>query len=307
VRKDALLLHCLAVLAAGCASTPSTKAGSGPLMAVTVDDLPVHSALPPGETRIGIARSVIAALEAENVPAVGFINGAGVEREPSLIQVLEEWAAAGLPLGNHGWSHADLKQVTVDQYRGEIVRNEPLLERLSPDGKWRWFRYPNLSEGETPQKRQAIRAILAERGYRIAAVTMNFDDWAFNNAYGRCAARRDRKTMARLERRFLQAARSEALAARRMARRLTGRDIPYVLLLHVGTMDAKLMPDLLALYRRLGYAFVPLEEAQADPFYAADNDPRLAPQPSGLAERVEARRLVPAGKTRIAELDGICR
>ena len=58
--------------------------------------------------------------------------------------------------------------------------------------------------------------------------------------------------------------------SRAMARALYGEDIPYVLLLHTGAFHARMLPQVLALYRSKGAAFVSLEEAQSHPFYEAD-------------------------------------
>src|SRR4030095_16919065 len=134
-----------------------------------------------------------------------------------------------------------------------MARRSPAMKRccnaFHRSGAGIGFAIPSLPRGWIPQ---SVRRILAERGYRIAAVTMDFGDWQFNNAYGRCAAKGDKKAMAKLERQFLEDARISATYFREMSQKLHGRDIPYVLLTHIGTVDAKLMPQLLALYREMG-------------------------------------------------------
>ena len=40
---------------------------------------------------------------------------------------------------------------------------------------------------------------------------------------------------------------------------VAGREFPQVLLLHANQLNADLMPDLLAMFRRRGYGFVSLE------------------------------------------------
>jgi hypothetical protein len=77
---------------------------------------------------------------------------------------------------------------------------------------------------------------------------------------------------------------------------LAGRELPLVLLMHVGAFDARMLPRTLALYRRLGFRFVSLAEAQADPFYAAANDPRL-PGPSPSLDRLSAEAGLPPAPT----------
>jgi peptidoglycan-N-acetylglucosamine deacetylase len=302
IRAKLILLLALATLSA-CATTSAE-----PLeLAVTVDDIPVHGDLLPGSSRVEIGRAIVAALVDAQVPAAGFVNGAPIEQDMPSEGVLADWTAAGLQLGNHSWSHASVDETILDAYRAEIERNEPLLQRHYPNGDWRWFRYPYLHEGKDEAKRAGVRALLAERGYRIAAVTMNFDDWAFNDAWLRCAERGDTARMAKLERDFLAAGRAAARQSRRMARRLYRRDIPYVLLMHLGTIQARLFPRLLADYRTLGFRFVTLADAQRDPVYAHDNDPRLPPGPAGLEAQMEARGLeVTEPALTQAELAEIC-
>ncbi|MBN9324642.1 MAG: polysaccharide deacetylase family protein, partial [Delftia acidovorans] len=132
---------------------------------------------------------VIAALKAGGAPAMGFVNGVQLEREPASAPVLGKWRAAGLTLGNHGWSHANLDQLSDAQFLAELEKNEPILAARMGAADLRWFRYPFLSEAATdPARRARIRKLLAERGYKVATVTMDFSDWAYNDAYARCVA-----------------------------------------------------------------------------------------------------------------------
>jgi len=108
---------------------------------------------------------------------------------------------------------------------------------------------------------------------------MSFNDFNWNAPYAACAAKRDGRGIAQLERSFLADAREAALAARTAAQARLGRDIPYVLLMHVGAFDAHMLPALLDLYSRMGFRFVDLANAERDPFYARALD-MTAPGPS---------------------------
>ncbi len=61
-------------------------------------------------------------------------------------------------------------------------------------------------------------------------------------------------------------------AQRDLARQVFGRDINHVLLLHLGSFSAEILPDLFALLTKQGFEIVTLEEAQSDPVYATDPD-----------------------------------
>lgn len=278
-------------------------------IALTFDDLPAHSTLPPGETRVAVAKQIIAALKAAGTPPVyGFVNGVQLEREPNSAPVLDMWRAAGFPLGNHTWSHMNLNQSTATDFEADVVRNEALLAARMAGADWRWLRYPFLGEGDTPEKRDAVRTFLAGRGYRVASVTMSFGDYAWNEPYARCRGLGDDKSVAALEAGYLQAAKDELAHARTLARVAVGHDIPYVLLMHLGAFDARMLPRLLAYYRAEGVRFVSLPEAERSPFYAPDAAWSPSPAPTTLENAVRARGLpAPASTADLAALDRVCR
>lgn len=281
---------------------------AAPEVAFTFDDLPVHAALPPGGSRVAIARRIIAALKAAKMPpAYGFVNAVGTANEPTSAPVLDMWRAAGNLLGNHTWSHPGLTKLTVAEYEDEIVRNEPVLTELG--GDWHWFRYPYLDEGDTPQKRAEIRSFLAGRGYRIATVTMGFGDWLYSDVYARCVAKNDKSAIARIERDYLTAAANYITYSRAQSKALYGRDIPYVLLLHIGAFEAKTLPQLIALYRKHGFKFITLPQAEADPSYQAYTEPSLPAPPKDMEQLMLARNLTPPPAPTMyeTELNAMCR
>lgn len=278
-------------------------------VAFTWDDLPVHSVLPPGETRVQIGRKLIAAMKDAHLPPVyGFVNGAGLEREPASASMLKEWRDAGFELGNHTWSHMNLNTNTVAAWEEDLLKDEPVLRQYAAGANWHWLRYPFLAEGDSPEKRAETRKFLAEHGYRIAAVTMSFGDYMWNEPYARCVTKNDGAAIAQLESSYLDAAAADADFRRAMAKALFGRDIPYVLLMHVGAFDARMLPRLLKVYREKGFSFITLEGAEKDPFYRSSVDPSLPEQPDLLESAMEARGLpLPERPKPMVDPDSLCR
>jgi peptidoglycan-N-acetylglucosamine deacetylase len=290
----------LALVPALLAATPAAAQE----VAITFDDLPAHSSLPPGVTRLDVARGLLKALEKARVRSVhGFINGVQLEREPDSAEVLDLWRAAGHPLGNHTWSHPNLDLVGPERFIADAQRNEMLLGGQQP-----WFRYPYLAEGSAPEARAQVRTWLSARGYRIASVTLSFDDWAFNDPYARCMAKGDEGAVAELERQYLAWAKASLDHSRRLAKALYGRDIPYVLLMHLGAMDARMLPRLLTQYRRAGVRFVSLDTAMRDSFYRADYEARPTEAPTTLEAEATRRGLpVPTKAWSAGALNSVCR
>ena len=298
-----------ALLAAALALVATTAhAADKPVIAFTWDDLPAHGALPPGVTRVQVAADLLRAAADAKAPAFGFINGAHTVKEPDSAPVLKMWREAGQPLGNHTWSHPNLKDLTPEQFAAEIEGDEPMLKTLMGANDWRWLRYPFLSEGDTPEKRLAVRAWLAAHRYKIASVTMSFADYAYNEPYARCAAKGDQAAIAELETRYLESAAAVADRARAMSKTLYGKDIPYVLLMHGGAFDARMAPRLYKLYQDRGFGFTTLAKAQKHPFYRTDLNPGLPPEPTTLENALRAKGLpVPTNPVDDKAFEGMCR
>jgi len=301
--KRAALAMSVACCLAACATAPRTAAQ--PMIAVTVDDLPVHGAIPKSETNTGVARAVISALKAQDVAAYGFVNGYWTEKDPATLEVLSLWRAAGLPLANHGWSHRHLNEMTAAEFEQELVRNEPLLRMGAED--WHWFRYPFLDEGEDDAKRAASRDVLARHYYKVAAVTMDFSDWAWTAPYARCRDAGDAAAVKRLEEMYVKAARESIEYSRSLSRTIYGRDIPYVLLLHISAFEGRMLPRLLQLYRDEGFRFVSLAEAESDPAYTDQVQLGLPAEPKGLEDKASRKIPLPSRTDYQPALETMCR
>jgi peptidoglycan-N-acetylglucosamine deacetylase len=279
-------------------------------VAITVDDLPVHGDLPGGMTRAEIAKKMIEAFKAKGVPGVyGFVNAKNIGGDQEKADVLATWANSGFPLGNHTFSHIDLNASTVQAFENEITINEDPLRVFMGDRDWHWFRYPYLHEGDTLEKRHAVRKYLGDHGYKIAQVTLDFGDYAWNNPYARCAAKHDTQSIEWLKSSYLQTAKDDIALDRKLSVMLFGRDIKYVLLMHIGALDSILLPDLLDLFKKEGFDFVSLEEAEKDPAYQSDPDAPLLHGGTFLEQLTEARHLKypPHPDRPMDKLDTICK
>jgi peptidoglycan-N-acetylglucosamine deacetylase len=280
----------------------------GQQMAVTIDDLPAHGALPAGMTRSQIADSILKTLKREGLPPVyGFINGGRGVEDPDSPVVLQAWRKAEQPLGNHTWAHLDLNKETAEEFGTEVSRNEPLLESLMGKNDWHWLRYPFLHEGDTVEKRRAVRGWLFAHGYKIAEVSMDFEDYLWNAPYARCVAKHDAASIAKLHDSYLAVADQYYGVFRQLSQLVYGRDVKYVLLMHVGAFDARMLPELLKLYRAKGVKFISLPDAMSDPAYRDDPD---IGEPNGgtfLELMLEKKKIkFPANSKPYKELEAMC-
>ena len=134
------------------------------------------------------------------------------------------------------------------------------------------MRYPYLEEGETAEKRYAIRSYLVKRSYKIAPVSVDFEDWLFGPPYIRCTNKKDEKELRRLEDLYIEKAILRYKYSMELAKRIYGaaRRIKHILLLHMTPMTAHMLDELLNALEKNGVKFVTFESAVNDPVYTED-------------------------------------
>ncbi len=281
----------------------------GQEVALTFDDLPAHGPVPEGQTRVSLITAILKDLQAAHAPEVyGFINAGKLEQTPADMEVLKLWRAAGFPLGNHTYTHPSLNRISVSEFEQNIEQNEKLLKSLMDGEDWHWLRYPFLDEGDTVEKRRIVRAYLKDRGYRIAQVTLDFQDWAWNAPYARCVAKKDSKSIEQLKTMYMNTAAEFLGLGPKLAKTVYGRDIKHVLLLHVGGFETVMLPRLLDLLKQRGFKLVTLPEAESDAAYQSDPDIVLQEGGTLLEQMMVAKHLpIPAhDPVPINELESMC-
>ncbi|MGD1023715.1 MAG: polysaccharide deacetylase family protein [Candidatus Sulfotelmatobacter sp.] len=277
-------------------------------LAITFDDLPRNGELPPGVTQAETAKNVVEILKKRHVPPVyGFINAKKLEGSPDGAEGLKVWAAAE-PVGNHTYAHMDLEQNTAEAFEREIEEDEPTLELLGSKDTWHWLRYPYLHEGDTVEKRRAVRAYLKAHGYRIAQVSLDWEDYLWNFAYAKCAAKNDTKSMEWLRSSYLSTASAFLDLGREQAKLIYGHEINYVLLMHLGAYSSTILPDALDLLKKKGFKLVTLEEAESDAAYDGDPDVGLHDAGTMLDQWMQVKGIKdpPHAEKPYKELESVC-
>ena len=262
----------------GAQETARPDPGPVPLdrrVAVTFDDVPLTGysdhACDAAALR-DITRRLVERVVALDMPATGLVVESRVcdELRPELLpELLAVWLDAGLDLGNHTFSHPDLNRVPVAAYTADIVRGEATARALLRErgANLRYFRYPLLHAGTSPETKHAVESFLDSRGYSIAPVTIDNQEWVYSAVYARAKHRGDSTTVRRVSEAYLAHMDESFAYYERLSTDLLGYEIPQVLLLHANEMNADLLGDLAALLRWRGYRFIPLDEALADPAY----------------------------------------
>ena len=125
------------------------------------------------------------------------------------------------------------------------------MRRLAARGRTlRFYRHPFLFTGPTPEIKKGMQAFLDAQGYRVAPVTLDNADYQFAALYTRPQYRE------RVREAYVPYMESIVAFFEQRSIEVVGREFPQILLLHANELNADLMPDLLAMFRRRGYTFV---------------------------------------------------
>ena len=222
-------------------------------VAVTFDDLPANPAIAPR-----LLRAIVRA----RVPAIGFVNENKLTSDAH-IDVLKHWHAAGLDLGNHTYSHRDLHVIGADAFTRDIMRGEEVTTAIL-GSRPTWFRHPFLHTGNTLEAKQEVEEFLARRGYRIAPVTLDNSEWIFARAYDLA---KDAAARKRIGQAYIVYMDAKLAYFEDQSRKLFGRDIRHILLVHANALNADWFGALAKSMKKRGYAFITLDGALEDPAY----------------------------------------
>jgi peptidoglycan-N-acetylglucosamine deacetylase len=272
------LVLCAGVLTAvALLVAPRPAAAPDRRMAITIDDLPFSAAgtLPPDEVDARTDR-LLATLRAHKVTAIGFVNEGAMEdaaiRERQ-IRRLTRWLDAGMPLGNHTFSHRSLSTTPVADYEADVLRGEAVTRPLmAARGLTEaWFRHPFTHTGPTLEVRARFEQFLTKQGYRIAPFTIEQSDFVFDKVRRGLNPATDAETIARLHRDYLDYNDTMTAWFETVSMKVFGREVPQTLLIHANTINAEQLDAMLTRVEARGYRFVTLEEAMQDEAYRTED------------------------------------
>jgi len=208
-----------------------------------------------------------------------FVCGINVDDERGQ-KTLRDWSGAGHLLGNHTWWHQNYgdPKLPAGEFQESILRNEQMLRNVA--GYRKVFRFPMLKEGATRERRDLMREWLRERGYRNGHVTIDASDWYFDQRLRQKLSQDAEFDVTRFRAPYVRHIMDRAKYYDGLARRVLGRPIPHVLLLHYNLLNALFLGDLLRAFAVLDWEVVDIRDAYYDDVYR--RQPEIVPAGEGL-------------------------
>lgn len=212
-------------------------------------------------------QAMLDALAKHGVKATLFVTVKNGADRPEGLALARAWGLAGHTIGNHTMTHPDFDkpEVTLELYQKEILDCDAVIRELP--GYRKWFRFTILREGNTPEKRDGMRAFLAEKNYRNAHVTLDTSDWRLDQKLKKELKIDPKANIQLIKRVYLAHIWQRAQAYRELSQKLQGRDIPQVILLHHNLINALWLDDVIAMFKEKGWTITTPEQAFTDPVY----------------------------------------
>lgn len=250
----------------------SGSPSSEPQVAVTMDDFNWGNAVK--LTAPERNQAILKTLDSYSVKAALFVMGRNIESEEGK-QLLKPWNDAGHLICNHTYSHRNYNNpaMTAAVYEEDILRAEALLKEFPRFQKY--LRFPMLKEGDTAEKRDAMRKVLREHGYRNGYVTIDNSDWIVDS---RLTARLKKDSSANLKPYrdfYLEHMWDRAQYYDSLAHKVLGRPVKHTILTHFNLLNGLFLGDLLEMFKSKGWKLIDAENAFKDPIFKAE--PNVVP------------------------------
>ncbi|GLX76737.1 polysaccharide deacetylase [Thalassotalea insulae] len=248
-------------------------------IALTFDDAPrAAKGYFDGKTR---AAKLIANLKAHQVEQVAFfvvtsrLDAEGVAR-------VNAYNTAGHIIANHSDTHPDFNRLTLEQYSDNFLRADRQLRPFSNFSPL--YRFPYLREGNTLEKRNGMRALLKDRGYRNGYITLNNYDWYIETLFQQSIKSGQPLDMERMRQFYVKTLMASIQYYDQMANTYLGRSPKHVLLLHEMDITALFIGDLVDELRRQGWKIISPEQAYTDDIALYQTERVLKYNPGRIGE-----------------------
>ncbi len=136
---------------------------------------------------------------------------------------------------------------------------------------YKYFRFPYLDRGDTPEKKFAVMDFLDKNNYTIAPVTITSNDWKFNPRFEIAYLNHDDGEMEKISEEYLKRIEMETFNSENYALQTFHREVAQILLFHLNLLNAYSLQKIIDWYRDNGWTIVDLPTALKDDLYKMED------------------------------------
>ncbi|PIP96740.1 MAG: polysaccharide deacetylase [Bdellovibrio sp. CG12_big_fil_rev_8_21_14_0_65_39_13] len=214
---------------------------------------------------------ILKQLDQNKIKAALFVCGKRVDSQDG-IELLKRWDAKRHLIGNHTYSHPyyHSSALSFEDFAKDFLKVEPQISHLTHFT--RVFRFPFLKSGNTVEKRNKIRELLRDKGYRHGYVTIDASDWYISERLESKLKQNPNFKIAGYKDFYLQHMWDRAQYYDGLAQKVLGRSPKHTMLIHHNLLNALFLNDLIQFFKQKGWNLIDAEEALRDPLFSLEPD-----------------------------------
>lgn len=232
-------------------------------VSITMDDFNVHEeTLLPADKR---NEQILAVLKKHKIKATLFVTCKHLHNEADK-RLLAAWSQQGHTIGNHTVNHRRFdNKVTADEEISEIHQCEDQLK--SEKNFQKIFRFPMLAEGDTVEKRDAVRSWLKKNNYKLGHVTIDASDWYVDRRLRDKLEKDPNFDLKKFKEFYLQHMWDRSQFYNELSKKVVGREVKHTLLVHFNLLNALFLDDLIQMFKDRGWKVIDSKAAFKDSIF----------------------------------------
>ena len=236
-------------------------------IAITIDDSPAgNSKLYKAVER---GQLLIKELKKAEVKQVVFFSVGKRANTQKGLKLLQMYANAGHLIANHSYHHWAFRKKDTVAYTQDILKAEKVIRQIPTFKKW--YRSPQLQEGETREKRDCLRNFLKQHGYIYGYVTVDTYEFYIEYLLQKGLKRKRQFNKENLKKLYLEHMWKAVLFYDGVAQFIS-QPVKHTLLLHDNDVTVMFIKDLVELLREKGWTIICPEEAYTDTLLSFEPD-----------------------------------
>jgi len=232
---------------------------------LTFDNLPAEREYGERE-RNEINEGILSTLGNHKILAAGFVVGDNIAGD---WEIVVKWLEAGHTIGFMTYSGQDIENVPVDIFMADVAKGKEVVEDLlqSYKQKARYFRYPYLHYGSSPEVRNRVEGLITEQKITIAHASIVVEDFVYNLTLEKLYNGMDSLKIMQLRDEYIEHILERLGDAETLAMDIVNRPIRHILQLRANRINSLFLEDILAAIADKGYEFTSLNNALKDKVY----------------------------------------
>ena len=215
--------------------------------------------------------ALLETLDKQGIKAALFVCGKRINSAEGKV-LLNKWNEKGHMICNHSYSHSyyHSKKITPEVFENDFLRCDSIINGYS--GYSKYFRYPYLKEGDTPEKRDGFRKFMHEIGYNQGYVTIDASDWYIDSRAVDTLKISPALDLTPYKEYYITHIYNRAMFYDSLAVKLTGRHIKHTLLLHHNFINSQFLGELLTHFKKNGWELINASDAFNDEVFTKEPD-----------------------------------